>query len=90
MNKSELINGVAAGAGLDKGDAARAVESVLEQIAGSLSKHESVTLIGFGTFSTSHRSERTGRNPRDGSQMTIPASNVVKFKPGKALKESVN
>lgn len=90
MNKTEMVNNVADSTGLTKADAGRAVEAVFEQIRGSLKNHESVAIVGFGTFSTGHRAARTGRNPRDGSEVSIPASTVVKFKAGKALKDAVN
>ncbi len=90
MNKTEMVNNVADSTGLTKADAGRAVEAVFEQIRSSLKDHESVAIVGFGTFSTGHRAARTGRNPRDGSEVSIPASTVVKFKAGKALKDAVN
>ncbi len=90
MNKTEMVNNVADSTGLTKADAGRAVESVFEQIRSSLKNHESVAIVGFGTFSTGNRAARTGRNPRDGSVVNIPASTVVKFKAGKALKDAVN
>lgn len=90
MNKTEMVNNVADSTGMTKADAGRAVEAVFEQIRSSLKNHESVAIVGFGTFSTGHRDERKGRNPRDGSEVLIPASTVVKFKAGKALKDAVN
>ena len=90
MNKAELISSVAEQANLSKADAGRAIDSVFDQIKTSLQGQDSVTIIGFGTFSTSMRKARTGRNPRDGSEVAIPAAMVVRFKPGKALKEAVN
>ena len=90
MNKTELISNVADSTGMTKADAGRAVESVFDQIKVSLKNHDSVAIVGFGTFSTGQRNARTGRNPRDGSTVSIPASTVVKFKAGKALKEAVN
>ena len=90
MNKAELISSVAEQANLTKADAGRAIDSVFDQIKTSLQGQDSVTIIGFGTFSTSMRKARTGRNPRDGSEVAIPAATVVRFKPGKALKEAVN
>ncbi|MDE0309622.1 MAG: HU family DNA-binding protein [Acidiferrobacterales bacterium] len=90
MNKTEMVSNVADSTGLTKADAGRAVEAVFDQIKSSLKNHDSVAIIGFGTFSTGHRAARTGRNPRDGSEVSIPASTVVKFKAGKALKDAVN
>lgn len=90
MNKSDLVNAVAQQADLSKDKADLAVSAIFEQITNSLSRDESVTLIGFGTFAQSHRAARTGRNPQTGVAIEIKASNGVNFKPGKALKDSVN
>ena len=89
MNKSELIDKVAAGAGLTKGQAGDAVKATLEAIQGALEAKDSVALIGFGTFSTQHKPARDGRNPATGQTMKIAAKTVAKFKPGKALVEAV-
>ncbi|HYA37531.1 MAG TPA: HU family DNA-binding protein, partial [Candidatus Methylomirabilis sp.] len=75
---------------LNKTAASRAVEAVLDIITGSLRQGDSVTLSGFGTFSVSNRSQRTGRNPRTGESITIPASKAPKFKSGKGLKDALN
>ncbi len=90
MNKAELIDAVAAAADLPKGDASRAVEAVTQAIADELSKGGQVAIIGFGTFQVKHRAARTGRNPKTGEPLEIPASNVPSFKAGKALKDAVN
>ena len=90
MNKNDLVGQVAQDTGLSKVDAARAVDSVFDNIAGSLSNKVEVRLVGFGTFSVSHRKATTGRNPRTGETIQISASNQPKFKAGKALKEAVN
>lgn len=90
MNKQELISSVADAAGLSKADAGKACEAVFDTISGSLGKGEEVRLVGFGTFSTSHRKASTGRNPRTGEPMQIKASTQPKFKAGKALKDAVN
>ena len=90
MNKGDLINKVAEHAGLSKAQATDALNAVLSSIEGELKKGEKVTLIGFGTFSVSERAARTGRNPQTGAAINIPAKNVVKFKPGKELSDSVN
>lgn len=90
MNKTELIAAVAAETDLSKTDASRALDSVLENLSKALVSGESVQLIGFGAFSVSSRAERSGRNPATGEAMTIKASKVPKFTPGKALKERVN
>ena len=90
MNKNDLISQVADDAGLSKADATKAVDAVLDNIAGSLSNGGEVRLVGFGTFSVTHRKATTGRNPRTGEAIQIKASNHPKFKAGKALKDAVN
>jgi len=90
VNKTDLIDKVAVTTELNKTSAARAVEAVLEIIAGTLREGDTVTLSGFGTFSVSNRAERTGRNPRTGEMITIPASKAPKFKSGKGLKDALN
>jgi DNA-binding protein HU-beta len=89
MNKSELIERIATEADLSKASAGRALEAALAGIAETLHSGNSVVLAGFGTFEVVHREARTGRNPRTGEAIAIEASNVVKFKAGKALKDSV-
>ena len=90
MNKGDLISAVADGTGLSKADAGRAIDATTSAIAGELSGGGSVSLVGFGTFSVSHRAARMGRNPATGASIHINASNVPKFKAGKALKEACN
>ena len=90
MNKGDLISAVAAGTGLSKADAGRAIDATTSAIASELSGSGSVSLVGFGTFSVSHRAARMGRNPATGASIHINASNVPKFKAGKALKEACN
>jgi DNA-binding protein HU-beta len=90
MNKTELVNAVAEKAGLKKVEAEAAVKSTIEAISEELAGGGSVTLIGFGTFSVMERAARNGKNPRTGEEIKIPAKSVPKFKPGKALSESVN
>jgi DNA-binding protein HU-beta len=90
MNKSELIQSVAETAGIPKATATKAVDAVIESIKNRLSDGDTVTLIGFGTFTVRERAARTGRNPRTGDPISIKAAKVPVFKPGKALKESVN
>ena len=90
MNKNDLISNVAEAAGLTKGDAGAAVEATLSSISAALGGGGEVRLVGFGTFSVSHRAESKGRNPRTGEPMTIPASKNPKFKAGKAFKDAVN
>ena len=89
MNKSELIDAVAAQADLPKAVSARAVTALLEIITASLAKQEEVSLVGFGTFKVTQRASRVGRNPRSGAALTIPASSVPKFTAGLALKSAV-
>ena len=89
MNKSDLIDGVAASADLSKASAGRAVDAVLDGIGGALGNGDSVSLVGFGTFSVRHRAAREGRNPQTGEAMHIAATKVPGFKAGKALKDKV-
>ena len=90
MNKNDLIASVASEAGLSKADAGKAVDAVLDGITSALSRGDEVRLVGFGTFSVSNRAATTGRNPRTGETIQIPASKQPKFKAGKGLKDSVN
>jgi len=89
MNKAELIDHVAASADLSKAAAGAAVEAVISGVSGALSNGDSVSLVGFGTFSVSDRAARTARNPRTGEAINVPASKAPKFKAGKALKDAV-
>jgi len=89
MNKAELIDHVAASADLSKAAAGAAVEAVISGVTGALSNGDSVSLVGFGTFSVSDRAARTARNPRTGETINVPASKAPKFKAGKALKDAV-
>ena len=89
MNKSDLIDAIASDADLSKSEAQAALEAVLDNIGSALSGGGRVTLVGFGTFSTSRRGARTGRNPQTGQEIQIPAKTVVKFTPGKSLKDAV-
>ena len=90
MNKNDLVNQVSDNTGLSKSDSAKAVDSVLDTITGTLKSGGDVRLVGFGTFLVSKRKATTGRNPQTGAAIQIPAANVPKFRPGKALKESLN
>ena len=90
MNKSELIDIVADKADISKSTAGDALEAVLEGITEALKGGDSVTFVGFGTFSVSARAARDGRNPRTGETIKIAASNLAKFKAGKALKDALN
>jgi DNA-binding protein HU-beta len=90
MNKSELIDAIAADSGLSKADAGRALDGFTSAITGALKGGDSVSMVGFGTFAVKHRAARTGRNPRTGDTIQIKASNNPAFKAGKALKDAVN
>jgi DNA-binding protein HU-beta len=90
MSKQDLVNYVADKTGLSKKDAEAALSSVVDGVKSSLVKGDSVTLVGFGTFSVSHRGARTGRNPQTGATIQIPARKAPVFKAGKGLKEAVN
>ncbi|WNJ98459.1 HU family DNA-binding protein [Thalassospiraceae bacterium LMO-JJ14] len=90
MNKNDLVAAVADSAGLTKADAAKAVDAVFDNISSSLKGGGEVRLVGFGTFSVVNRKATTGRNPRTGETIQIPASKQPKFKAGKGLKDAVN
>ena len=90
MNKSELIDAIAADSGLSKADAGRALDGFTSAISNALKGGGSVSMVGFGTFSVKHREARAGRNPRTGETIQIKASNNPSFKAGKALKDAVN
>ena len=90
MNKTELIEAIANEAEISKAAAGRALDAMINQVKVTLQAGEPVTLIGFGTFATSVRAARTGRNPQTGKEIQIPEAIVPKFRPGKALKDAVN
>jgi DNA-binding protein HU-beta len=90
MNKAELIDAIADNAGLSKADAGRAVDALVKSVTKALKKGDTVSLVGFGTFSVRKRAARTGRNPRTGDTIKIKASKNPAFKAGKALKDAVN
>jgi DNA-binding protein HU-beta len=90
MNKQDLIAKIAQDAGLSKSSAAAAVESLLEGVSRALKKGGSVTLVGFGSFKTSVRQARMGRNPQTGAAVKIPRRKVARFTAGKALKDLLN
>ena len=89
MNKSELIDAIAAKANLSKKDAKAALEATLEAVSESLKAGDAVQLIGFGTFKVNERAARTGRNPRTGEEIKIAAAKIPAFVAGKALKDFV-
>ncbi|WP_188151127.1 HU family DNA-binding protein [Teredinibacter waterburyi] len=90
MNKSELIEAIAASADISKAAAGRALDAVTDSIAGALKEGDQVALVGFGTFLVKERAARTGRNPQTGAPIEIAAAKIPSFKAGKALKDAVN
>lgn len=90
MNKSELIEAIAASADIPKAAAGRALDAMVDSVADTLKKGDQVVLVGFGTFSVKDRAARTGRNPQTGEPIQIAAARVPSFKAGKALKDAVN
>ena len=90
MTKADLIESLANSADLPKGQAERVVNAVFDDIVAALRKGDKVTLSGFGTFQVSERKARTGRNPKTGAAIDIPASKSAKFKAGKTLKDMLN
>lgn len=90
MNKNDLIGVVADKTGLSKADSTNAIDCVFDAISDALKGGEEVRLVGFGTFTVSHRRASEGRNPRTGEKISIPASKQPKFKAGKSLKDAVN
>jgi len=89
MTKADLVARMAADGMVTKAQAEKALDGLVSAITEALANGEKVTLVGFGTFSVGERAEREGRNPRTGEKISIPASKVVKFKPGKNLTDSV-
>ncbi len=90
MSKQELVEAIAAKAGLTKADAARALDATLEGITEGLKKQGKVTLVGFGTFSAKKRAARDGINPLTKQPLHIPAKTVASFKAGSKLKDAIN
>ena len=90
MNKNDLISAVADSSGLSKSDAASSVEGVFDAITKALSSGDEVRLVGFGTFSVAKRKASTGRNPRTGETVDVPAKRVPYFKPGKDMRRRLN
>jgi len=89
MNKSEFTEAIAKEAGLTKADAARALDAMINTTSKALKKGDTVSLIGFGTFSVKKRAARTGRNPATGETIKIKASKTPSFKAGKAFKDAI-
>ncbi|EHM43741.1 nucleoid-associated protein HU-beta [Hafnia alvei] len=90
MNKSQLVDKIAEGADISKAAAGRALDAIIASVTESLQSGDSVALVGFGTFDVRERSARTGRNPQNGKEISIPAAKVPGFRAGKALKDAVN
>ncbi|MDD3448051.1 MAG: HU family DNA-binding protein [Gammaproteobacteria bacterium] len=90
MNKSELVDAIAAEADVSKAAAGRAVDAMVSAITTALQRGEQVSLVGFGTFTVRERAARTGRNPQTGENIEIQAARIPAFKAGKALKDAVN
>jgi len=90
LNKSDLIDAIASGADISKAAAGRALDAVVASVTEALKNGDTVSLVGFGTFYTSVRAARSGRNPATGKPIEIKASKAPKFRAGKALKDSVN
>ena len=89
MNKAQLIDAMASEANLTKADAKKALDAFISSTTSALKEGDRVALVGFGSFSISNRSARTGRNPKTGAEMQIPAKKVVKFKAGSELADTV-
>ena len=90
MNKQELIQAIADKSGLTQKDVKTALDATLAVIGETLTKGDEINLVGFGSFAVKTHKERTGRNPKTGEKLTIPAKKVPRFKAGKGLKEAVN
>ena len=90
MNKAQLIDAMATGAGLTKADAKKALDAFVAATTDALKSGDRVALIGFGSFAVSERGERTGRNPQTGKEIKIEAKKVVKFKAGAELSDAVS
>ncbi len=90
MNKAQLIDAIAGDSGLTKADAKKALDSFINVTSDALKGGDRISLIGFGSFSISERSARTGRNPQTGKEIQISAKKVVKFKAGSELSDAVN
>ncbi|MDA4247814.1 nucleoid-associated protein HU-beta [Escherichia coli] len=90
VNKSQLIDKIAAGADISKAAAGCALDAIIASVTESLKEGDDVALVGFGTFAVKERAARTGRNPQTGKEITIAAAKVPSFRAGKALKDAVN
>ena len=90
MNKQELIDAITASKGESKASTGETIDAILSAVTGAVTRGDTVQLVGFGSFSTGARAERSGRNPATGETITIPAAKTVKFTAGKAFKDAVN
>ncbi|KER09151.1 MAG: hypothetical protein HY22_13320 [[Candidatus Thermochlorobacteriaceae] bacterium GBChlB] len=90
MSKADIVDRIADEAGISKAASEKAVNAFIGAVTTSLKKGQSVTLIGFGTFSVGKRAARVGRNPKTGAEIKIKAKKIARFKPGAALKTAVN
>ncbi|WP_207626976.1 nucleoid-associated protein HU-beta [Photorhabdus stackebrandtii] len=90
VNKSQLIDKIAADSNISKAAAGRVVDAFISSVMGALKDGDDVVLVGFGTFAVRERSARTGRNPQTGKELKIAAAKVPAFRPGKGLKDAVN
>ncbi|OKP04390.1 DNA-binding protein HU [Xenorhabdus eapokensis] len=90
MNKSQLIDKIAADANISKAAAGRVVDAFISSVSGALKNGDDVALVGFGTFTVRERAARTGRNPQTGKEIKIAAAKVPAFRAGKGLKDAVN
>ncbi|WP_275658143.1 MULTISPECIES: nucleoid-associated protein HU-beta [Photorhabdus] len=90
VNKSQLIDKIAADSNISKVAAGRVVDAFISSVTGALKDGDDVALVGFGTFAVRERSARTGRNPQTGKELKIAAAKVPAFRPGKGLKDAVN
>ncbi len=89
MNKSELVESISNDSGLSKADSQRALDATIDSISKALKKGDTVSLVGFGTFSVKERAARTGRNPATGETIKIKASKTPSFKAGKGFKDAI-
>ena len=90
MTRSELVSAVAENAGLTKAAAEKSVKAIIEGVTGCLKKGDKLTLVGFGSFSTTTRAARKGQNPQTGKKISIPATVSPKFRAGKSFKDAIN
>lgn len=90
MSKADIVDKIAKDAGISKAASEKAVNAFIEAVTNSLKKGQTVTLIGFGTFSVGKRAARVGRNPKTGATIKIKAKKIARFRPGSALKNAVN